>query len=136
MRRKAAALALLLCIAAPSRAGTLDGTQWQIRPRSTFQRVVRSLFFWRSSVLSFAAGQVSKGKSQPIPYTAADENGKAVWKAEQTEAQGTKVVWTGTWDGDKMTGATTFTRGNGKTRTYEWTARKCEPKKDESGGSP
>ena len=125
-----AILGLALSMAAPLRAESLDGTHWKMHPKSAIMRVVKSMAFWRSNKLTFDAGQVTKGKGKPTAYTIGQENGKTTWKMEKTSTKGAKVTWTGTVDGDNMTGTTTTIQADGKTKTYEWKACKYAPKKE------
>jgi hypothetical protein len=127
-----AALGLALAMAAPLRAESLDGTQWKMHSKSTVKRVVNSMKFWRSNKLAFDAGQVTMGKGQPAAYSTGQDNGQTTWKMEKTTAKGVKVSMAGTVDGDKMTGTTTRIGTDGKTKTYEWKACKCAPKKAKS----
>jgi hypothetical protein len=131
MKRIFAQLALLsltLSFAAPLRAESLDGTKWRTRPQSTCRMVLHTMAFWSSNKLAFDGGQVFKGKGKPVAYTVAEENGKTTWKAEKTGSKGEKIAWSGTVDGNKMTGTTTITKKDGKTKTYEWKACKRAPK--------
>jgi len=116
----------LTSLVAPLRAESLDGTYWRVHPYS----FVKKMMFWSHRTLVFDAGQVTlKNGAKPIAYTTSQENGKITWKAELTTAKGDKVSWTGTVDGEQMTGTATRTTVKGKTMTHQWQACKRRPRK-------
>ena len=129
MKNRIVALALTcltLAVAAPLRAESLDGTHWRVHPYS----FVKKMMFWSHRTLVFDAGQVTLKKgAKPVAYTTSQENGKTTWKAELTTAKGDKVSWTGTVDGDQMTGATTRITVKGKTMIRQWQACQRRPRK-------
>ena len=46
------------------------------------------------------------------------------WTATQTNKDGEKISWTGTVDGDRMTGTFTWDRNDGDPKTYSWKAKR------------
>jgi hypothetical protein len=113
MKKAFAALAMLglmLSLSGTLRAESLDGTQWKVAKHG-----LHKIVFWKTYSLSFAAGQVSKGKGKPTAYTSAQDNGKTTWKAEKTGGKGEQIVMTGMVDGDSMTGTVAKTGKDGKT---------------------
>jgi hypothetical protein len=127
-----AVLALALPLAVPARAQTqsLDGTKWTMKSKSILKKAI----FWHKRTISFDAGQISTAKKAgkhafaPAAYTLGQENGKMTWSAVQTNDKGEKKEWKGTVDGDNMTGTVTWTDAKGKTKTHQFSARKCKPK--------
>jgi hypothetical protein len=123
-----AMLGLVLSMAAPLRAENLDGTKWKVSAKAGFKGFAQKCYMWPRQTMTFDAGQVSKGKTKTA-YSTSQDNGKMTWKADTTTAKGSKISWTGTVDGNKMTGTSTMTDAKGKTKTHEWKACKCMPKK-------
>ena len=117
--------------AAPAavQAQALDGTHWKMK--TSFWH---KLIFWRHHGLKFENGQFSsswdkKRGIKPVPYAANEVNGKIHWTAESTSDKGVKFAWDGTVDGDMMSGNTTFSDKNGKTKTHAFSAAKRAAKK-------
>jgi hypothetical protein len=123
MRRLLAFLVLASFLAAPVRAGELDGTEWKLKPRG-----LRGLFTWHSDMLKFDNGQVisldtSKEGFEPTSYDIRKEGDRTSWTTTQANKNGDKLVWSGTRDGGEMQGTYTWFKSGGDVKAVYWKAR-------------
>lgn len=116
---------MLLLLPAAARAGDLDGTQWKMR----FRSAKAWLHVWKGDLMRFTGGKFddtecgSYGFSEGA-YGVSERSGQRVWKATRFNPDGERVDWEGRLEGDSMTGTFTWTRPDGQTRRYTFTAKK------------
>jgi hypothetical protein len=110
-------LALVLAAAPLTPHPELDGTTWKMKVSG-----IASLFA-PVDVMTFDAGGFSSSECvrKGFAATGYDFDGKA-WSAVQTSDSGGKVEWTGTRNGDAMSGTLVWTKPGEKPSRYAWTA--------------
>jgi hypothetical protein len=123
---KAVVTAVLL-LPATARGADLDGTRWKMR----FRSAKAWLHVWKGDLMLFEAGKFadrecdSYGFAQS-PYGVQQRNGRRLWRATRFNPDGERVDWEGQVEGDRMTGSFTWSRPDGRSRTYKFKARRVD----------
>lgn len=126
----------LLATSVPAGARGLDGTHWKMRFRSA-----RSwLHIWKADTLSFESGQfrsdeISSYGFQQAAYAAKRDDGSEVWRSTLYNPDGERTDWQGVLEGDHMKGSFTWSKPDGQTRTYKFSA-KLQPRETLEARSP
>jgi hypothetical protein len=130
-RRTAAFTLLILWVAlalvrpVPARGAGLDGTQWKMR----FRSAKAWLHIWKADIMRFADGKFddtecgSYGFSE-ASYGLTDTGGRPVWRATRYNPDGERTDWEGVLEGDTMEGTFTWTRPDGQSRKYTFSAKR------------
>ncbi len=125
MKRTALLMAMLMgCAAASASAAGLDGTQWKMR----FSSARSWLHIWKGDMLSFDGGQFRSDECgsygfHQAAYAAKRRDGSQVWTSTLYNADGERTDWQGVLVGDKMSGSFTWSKPDGQTRTYKFSAK-------------
>ena len=121
---KALVTAVLL-LPATARGAELDGTRWKMR----FRSAKAWLHVWKADVMRFEDGKFgdtecgSYGFSESV-YGLQQQDGRKVWRSTRYNSDGERVDWEGVVEGDKMTGTFTWSRPDGRKRTYAFSAKR------------
>lgn len=110
-------LALVLAAAPLAPHPELDGTVWIMKVSG-----IAGLFA-PADVMTFDGGSFTSSEcvKKGFAATGYDVDGKA-WSATQSSDAGGKVEWTGTRNGDAMSGTLVWTKPGAKPSRYAWTA--------------
>lgn len=114
----------LFATSLPANAARLDGTQWKMRFRSA-----RSwLHIWKGDTLSFESGHFKSDECgsygfHEAAYAAKRNDGSEVWTSTLYNADGERTDWEGILQGDHMKGTFTWSKPDGQTRTYKFSAK-------------
>lgn len=121
-RTWAAALLLMLC-SVSLRAADLDGTQWKMR----FKSAKAWIPVWKADLIRFEGGRFRSNECAsygfgPASYGETARGGRKVWSSTLFNADGERTDWEGELLGDRMTGDFIWTRPDGHSRRYRFSA--------------